>query len=122
MMLLRDGITIPTIVTQIPKDEASSEVDRQALISIIKEDIEDFDDLSHKDADVIFFCVASSSVSRYVAFNCLDSTEVSQTTDALEFNRSHFDSMSRGGWTEPHPNVHLFAGHNCLQPLDLECK
>ena len=63
MMLLRDGITIPTIVTQIPKDEASSEVDRQALISIIKEDIEDFDDLSHKDADVIFLvcgylCVA----------------------------------------------------------------
>lgn len=107
MMLLRDGVTISTIAKQIPKNEATSEIDRDALVSIIKDHIEDFDDLSHKDADVIFS--VCGYVSRYVECDCFDAAEASELSNLLEFDRSHFDSMSRGGWTEPHPVVLLLC-------------
>lgn len=103
MMLLRSGITMPTILKDIPRDETASEGDREALIAIIQDNIEDFDDLSLKDADVIYS--VSGYVTRYIDCNCFGDAELADMSDFINFDRSHFDSMSRGGWTEPRANV-----------------
>lgn len=103
MMLLRDGVTIHTIVKGIPKDETTSESDRGAVISIIRNNLEDYDDLSLKDADIVYS--VSGYVTRYIECNCFGEAELANMRDFVYVDRSHFESMSRGGWCEPRANI-----------------
>ena len=73
-------------------------------MSIIQDNVEDFDDLSTKDGDVIFS--VAGYVTRYVDCQCFSASQLSQPF-VVDFDRSHFDRrpMSRGGWIEPTPNI-----------------
>ena len=67
-MLLRDGVNILTIMEGSPmENEINTEGDRLALTSIIKDHIQDFDDLLLKDADLIYSVAVY--VTRYIECN-----------------------------------------------------
>ena len=105
MLMLRDGVTIHTIVKGIPKDETTSESDPlydlsfNILISIIRDKLEDYDDLFLKDADIIYS--VSGYVIRYIECNCCGEAELANMRDFVDVDRSYFENMSRGGWCEP---------------------
>ena len=93
-MLLKDGVSLQQLSDS--KEKAVLENDIVTVERLLVNEIGDFEDLSHTDADVIY------SVSGYVtsAVNC-----DCFVPPVIEEDVSHFEAMSRGGWTVPQPSI-----------------
>lgn len=99
MMLLREKIPICELqhdALPVPKDQNDNDIN--TLVSILRDDM-DFDDLTHIEADVIYS--VCGYVSKFVQCVCVPPS----ISENLIVDRTHFDSMSRGGWKEPSTNV-----------------
>ena len=98
-MLLREGISIEEIAEDLPPRHSDSNSDTvNTVVSILRTEL-DFHDLSHAEADVIYSL--SGYVRQHVNCDCI----APAFAENIRVDKSHFYSMSRGGWQEPSSNI-----------------
>ena len=93
-MLLKDGVNLQQLTDS--KEKSVLDNDVATVERLLQNEIGDFEDLSNTAADVIYSVAAY--VTSAVNCNCFEPPIIQEDV-------SHFEAMTRGGWTVPQPSI-----------------